>query len=224
MKNKKCMIKILILTICILCAIYPNNAYAALQANKGGTSLTNVTADAFFTESRKMEQTGGTLGTDATIDSTTYRDSSGNGIDSHMALNTEWGGAALLADSIFGVGNSISGSSDKTTTGNSSGVYNMANEKSEYVAEIWNKTKNSYNSKIIGADSIYYNNYTANTPKAGDALECAGWLRASYSYWASSEGPAFVRGYGALFGFSGSYGNGNSGSGSRAVVVCGAGL
>ncbi len=224
MKNKKCMIKILILTICILCAIYPNNAYAALQANKGGTSLTNVTADAFFTESRKMEQTGGTLGTDAKIDSTTYRDSSGNGIDSHMALNTEWGGAALLADSIFGVGNSISGSSDKTTTGNSSGVYNMANGKYEYVAGIWNKTKNNFNSKIIGADSIYYNNYTAQTPKVGDAFECAGWLSASRSNWAYSSNPVFLRGYDALFGFYYYNGYGFSSNGSRAVVVCGAGL
>ena len=223
MKNKKNVIKTLILTICILCAIYPNNAYAALQANKGGTSLTNVTASAFFTESRKMEQTGGTLGTDAKIDTTTYMDSSQNGIDSHMALNTEWGGAALLADSIFGVGNSITGNSDKTTTGNASGVYNMANGKYEYVAGIWNKTKNDYNKTIISANSIYYNNYTANTPIDGDALECAGWLGASYSTWAVSGYPVFLRGGNALFGFSDNNGNASS-CGSRAVVVCGAGL
>ena len=45
-KNKK--ILIIILLVIALMMLIPNKSKAGLQANKGGTSLTNVTADDFL--------------------------------------------------------------------------------------------------------------------------------------------------------------------------------
>lgn len=222
-KNKKILIMISLIIAFML--LIPNKSKAGLQANKGGTSLGNVIPDSFFEGIRKMETQYGTLGKNANLDSK-YLDTTKNGIDAHMALNTEWGTVALLTDSVFGVGTSISGTSDKTSTGNESGVYNLANGKYECVASTYNGTSNIYNKKIRSADERYFNSYSSNTSIPGDALQCANWLLGSAGSWISSSSPIFKRGYGALFGFS--YGNGdssaNSSFGSRAVVVCGTGL
>lgn len=219
-KNKKILIMISLIIAFML--LMPNKSKAGLQANKGGTSLVNVIADSFFEGIRKMETQYGTLGKNANLDSK-YLDTTKNGIDAHMALNTEWGTVALLTDSVFGVGKSISGTSDKTSTGNESGVYNLANGKYEYVATVFAGSIGS-NNKIIGSsDARYYNSYVAGVSrKSGDALNCQNWLGASAcntisTYW------LYIRGYN-LFGYNTGNGGINQDFGSRAVVVCGNGL
>ena len=47
---------------------------------------------------------------------------------------------------------------------------------------------------------------------------------ASNANWTNASNPVFKRGYDSLFGFNNNTGNSNSNNGSRAVVVCGAGL
>lgn len=204
--------------------LIPNKSKAGLQANKDGTSLGAVSADSFFLEIRRMETQYGTLGKNANLDNK-YLDTTNNGIDAHMVLNTEWGTVALLTDSAFGVGTSISGmSSDKTSTGNASGVYNLANGKFEYVASTYNGTSSSYNVKMRSADARYFNSYSSNTSKPGDALQCTNWLSAYYANWIALNSPVFARGSGGLFGFSTIGVFTDSSYGSRAVVVCGTGL
>ena len=144
----------------------PSKSNAGLQANKGGTSLTNVNANGFFVSIRRMESQNGTLGKNATFDQTSYVDSSGNGIDSHMALNTEFGTAGILAYSEYGF---IPTVAKDTTTGNESGIYNLAHKNWEYVAGLY-PGGNSYTNIIANSDRRYYNIYEKKVSISGDAM------------------------------------------------------
>lgn len=216
MKTKKLLISLGIGIIATV--VMAGISKAGLQSRPNATSLTNRTANDFFTLIRNMEASGGVLGLNATIDGTTFLDSSNNGLDIHMAKNTEWGTAAMLAASSYGA--DPSGSSYASTTGNATGIYKMDDNVDEYVAGIWDKS-NSYMSKIRTADSRYYDLYSSATAKAGDATwETKYWKDAKVAGSVSASHPVFVRSYEALFGFTSDSGYGYSRDGSRAVVVC----
>ena len=125
-----------------------------------------------------MEAEGGTLGKNANIDMSengSYLDSSNNGIDVHMAKNTEWGTAAMLSASAYG--EAPTGRSNASTTGNATGIYQMADSNYECVAGIYNTT-NQNMSKIKAAEGRYRDEYTESSTefaKAGDAIKLKGW-------------------------------------------------
>ena len=219
MKKRKALsiITLSIITICM----FSGRVNAAVQSRPNVKSLTSTTANDFFEKIRKMEAEGGTLGKSANIQETTYLDTSNNGVDVHMAKNTEWGAAAMLAASAYG--SAPSGKSDATTTGNATGIYQMADGTFEYVAGIYD-TSNQYMSKLKTADDRYVDKYTDNVSKRGDAtLETKGWKNSS-SAFVSSSSPVFVRSYTALFGVSSDVGYSGSLNGSRAVLCVGSGL
>ena len=221
MKNKTLKITFLIIfTALALCITKPS--FATYQSRGDASSLKNTTVSVFCLNIRKMEASGGTLGLNGVIDENTLLDSSNNGVDVHMAKNTEWGTVALLSDSKYGY--APSETSSATTTGNASGVYQMADGTWEYVAGIYKGASNNYMSRLAGADARYFNSYSSNTPIAGDALECSGWKGASNSYWVDSSYPVFKRGNNALFSFDGSTGDNSSSNSSRAALVVGSGL
>lgn len=218
-KSKKLLVVFAV--VLITTVIAPIRSNAGLQANKGGTSLVNTTASQFFDGMRKMEIQYGTLGKNAVLDDK-YLDTTNNGIDVHMALNTEWGTVALLTDSAFGVGKGISGSNESTSTGNESGVYDLAYGKEEYVSTIYKGS--SYNKKkIVQADSRYSNDYRDISLRLGDALECKNWLSAGNYQESSHDFPVLKRGDSGLFSYYSS-GGGDYNRSSRAVVVCGENL
>lgn len=221
-KNVKKYLVIILISM-ILFIINPTFSQAALQANKGGKSL-STNANNFFKGMREMETYGGTLGKSANLDTTTYLDSSKNGIDVHMILNTEWGTAAMLAASRYG--SAPSGRSDASTTGNESGLYQMANSTCEFAAGILDYS-NDYISTIKSADPRYYNLYTTTSQIHGDGMrECMQWLGAT-TYWnVEKSEPIYARGFVSLFGYISDpgYGQNSKKPSSRAAVVCGAGL
>ena len=222
-KYKRVLIIIFIAIISIIAM--PNKINAGLQANNGGASLDNTTVSAFFTGMRRMETQYGTLGKNAVLNEK-FLDTTGNGIDSHMILNTEWGTVALLTDSIFGIGTEIKTQNTATSTGNASGVYNLSNEKFEYTATTYVETSNDYNKTMVGADTRYFNNYT-NERKLipGDALDCKAWLSGANGNTATSGVPTYLRAQNAtLFGVTALWGANSGNVGTRAVVVCGEGL
>ena len=184
MKNKVKNILILMAIAIISIIAMPNKSNAGLQANKGGTSLVNTTANNFFKAIRRMETQYGTLGKNAQLNDK-YVDTSDNGIDCHMALNTEFGTAGILSYSKYG---SVPKSSSDTTTGNASGIYQLGYEKCEYVAGIGTST-NTYMNVIANADSRYYNKYTAYTGVAGDGMGKFG----NTVNWPSSSNPILKR-------------------------------
>ena len=227
---RKIIIKIMLVTMLVV-TIIPLTVEAGYQANKGGTSVTTnsekkIYANDLFTGIREMES--GTLGS--------TKDNPSDNMNCHMAKNTEWGTIAMLATSIYG--DAPEGySADATTTGNSTGIYQMAdgtdsgsNAKGyELVAGIWSGG-NSYTSTIISAGKKYYDSYSSEASKPGDATtETLGWKGANTHDFISSSAPIFCRSWQDLFGYH--YHDGGSGreygswyAGTRAIVVFGEGL
>ena len=220
---KKLISKILVIMALAVMAM-PLTSNAGFQANKGGTSYKTggtIYANHLFEGIRNMEKAGGTLGLNAQLGETTYLDTTNNGLDCHMAKNTEWGTAAMLATSIYG---EVPADASKSISGNDSGIFEMINGY-ELVAGIGTEST-SYMTTIKSADKRYYDLYESSVSKPGDATtETANWKSSSGTTFPSSSYPMFVRNYSGLFGF-GNHDGGGSGhyASARAVVVCGAGL
>ncbi len=218
----------ILLLIIMLAIMHPTISKANLQSRPGAPSLVSTTASNFFLLCRQMETSGGPLGLSATIevqDNKVKETSDSNGIDVHMIKNTEYGTAAMLAASAYGeCPSGYSSSITDSTTGNDSGIMQMAAGKYEYVAGIYNKS-NSYNTYIYNADDKYKNVYNSETSIPGDAtLETKKWKGASNASFVASSYPVFLRSYLGVFNYYYSSGLSSSGVGSRAAVVCGAGL
>lgn len=208
---------VLIISIIAIMAIIvmPNKANAGLQANKGGTSLVSAQANDFFKAIRRMETQYGTLGKSAQLDDK-YLDTTGNGIDCHMALNTEFGTAGILSYSKYGT---VPTSTNDTTTGNESGIKQLGYGNYEYVAGIYSSSNGATNI-IFNADARYYNKYETSTSKAGDGMGKLGTGIANIS----SRFPAIRRSYYGVLNSDHSDGYSYNNIGSRAIVVCGEGL
>ena len=226
---KKYFSKKLFLSIIVTLAILlmHKNVYAVGGQASGTSSLYSKTVSYFFELIRAMETPTGTLGKSSNINTTTYVDSSGNGIDCHLEKNTEYGTITLLAASEYGNATST----DTTSTGlGASGVFQMNNGKYEYVANTYSSTEGgslattSYNGALTRADARYVNKYYGSKHSIiGDGLiETDGWGGATN--WLSTSSPVFLRGYSGLFGYNICSGNDYSNSSARAVVVCGSGL
>lgn len=221
MKINKINLLVIFLVSVIIIFGYRNCSNAGLQANRGGQSLTNVSAGTYFDEIRKMETKNGTLGKEAELDEK-YLDTTHNGIDAHMSLSTEYGAACILAYSKYGY---KAGKKD-TTSGNETGIYQLASGKSEYFAGIADpKTLISKaNLKQIAiADSRYYNDYSSGGTKPGDGLILK--TPGSYGTQPKDWPNITMYGYGLLNICTGHYGGtGSEYYGARATVVSGKNL
>ena len=216
-KSKRLLI--LIISIIALMLLLPTAVNAGgLKAEKPATgisSLKNVSASDFFTLIKGMKSLTGTLGVA----------SNASKIDCHMAKNTEWGTAAMLGVSKYG--QASIGQNANSTTGNNTGVFQMADGTYEYVAGV-------YEGNVpTGVDAKYFNVYTSTMATSpyqgipGDALTAAtGYISSGYGSvgWVSSYRPWFLRSNRALLGTRYDGGYADSTYGSRAVVVCGSGL
>lgn len=233
---KKILSKKIILSISIILAIIliNGNVHAVGGQASGTSSLYSKTVSYFFELIRAMETPTGTLGVNSNINTTTYVDSSGNGIDCHLEKNTEYGTIALLAASEYG--NKTSTDSASTALG-ATGVFQMNNGKYEYVANTWSSaengtpTTNRYNRALTSADARYVNKYYGTKDdftsrgyviKGDGLIQTDGW--GDYTYFVHSYSPVFSRGNPGLFGYLNDDGDSDSSNGARAVVVCGAGL
>ena len=233
---KKYFNKKLILSIIIVLAIIliNGNVHAVGGQASGTSSLYSKTVSYFFELIRAMESPTGTLGVDSNINTTTYVDSSSNGIDCHLEKNTEYGTITLLAASEYG--NATSTDSASTAIG-ATGVFQMNNGYREYVANTWSSaengtaTTNSFNGALTSADARYVNKYYGTKDNftsrgyviKGDGLiQTDGW--GGDYFFVTSGYPVFYRGDDGLFGYDYNYGHSISNNGARAVVVCGSGL
>ena len=205
MRGKIALISVLIM---LLGVILTGNVNASLQSRPGATSLVNKSASVFFLLSRQMETSSGPMGLNATIEiqnDKVVETSASNNIDVHMIKNTEYGTAAMLAASSYG--KCPTGSSSASTTGNSSGIMQMAGGKLEHVAGIYNTGKAGADYKYIyNADSWHKNLYATDVAKdsyiPGDATyETHNWYGSSNSNFVSASYPIFRRGT-PVFGYA----------------------
>lgn len=222
---KKYFSKKLFLSIIVVLAILfmHKNVYA-VGGQASGTSNLFSDVSYFFELIRAMETSTGTLGKSSNINTDTYVDNSGNGIDCHLEKNTEYGTIALLATSEYGNATS----NDNVSTGlGSTGVFQMCNGGYEYIASTYSSEKdgtpttNNYNGALTRADSRYVNKYYGSKHSiTGDGLIEAG----GYGNFVSSSNPVFKRAFPSLFASNVQSGIRETYTSARAVVVCGSGL
>ena len=179
---QKVISKVLISLICLLVILmtFSSSVNAAIQSRPGFTALVNQTVVEQFTEIREMETESGPMGLKATLDGTSYNDSSSNGIDVHMIKNTEWGAILMLSLSAYGGGTQSQIQTYSTGNDNYTGVYGLGN------TDIWERTmtmvstdgssistSNSYAStfKSMGIDSKYYDLYYATSGMSYDSYD-----------------------------------------------------
>lgn len=138
-----------------------------------------------------------------------------NNFDTHLIKNVEWGSVTYLAQSKYGINNKISantsqisgnGGISSTTTGNETGIYDMAGQNSEFVSAYFYSTTSNYTldkyTNMVKFDDKYKDKYIAYTSdKFGEAIyETSsksalknGWY-ASETTFINSSSPFFIRG------------------------------
>ena len=217
--------KLILLTLIIMLATILLNTMevqATLQANPNTHYKKDDTPTNWITNFRKMEETGGSMGLNETLNADLTSSSGSNNIDVHMMRTTEYGAIAILSASGYGNSQTLRNSTIKTTTGNKTGVY-LSGGNWEYNAGVI-EGKN-----FKGVNKKYYDTYTSarSSARVGDALGertnngCQGWHSASQSDWIS-DSSLFIRSDGGVFSFSSYYSNANFFA--RGVAVCGEGL
>lgn len=107
-----------------------------------------------------------------------------NNFDTHLIKNIEWGTVCYLAESKYGINKEIQGNASlisgkggisSTTTGNETGIYDMAGQNAEFVSAYYNigtdkQDLNKY-TNVINFDKKYvdiYNSY--GTDNYGDCI------------------------------------------------------
>lgn len=221
MKILKKFFLILLFTSLLSCA-FGTISMAGYQSRPEGKRPQGVVyANDKFVNARKMEAKDGVLGLDAQIDETSFLDVSinKNGLDCHMAKNTEWGTTIMLAKSSYGKSD-YGKSKNDSTTGNATGVNLMCNN-SYYVSGIFedfDDSTDAYMNKIRNADSRYFNlypKYNSDTFILGDAFELSSKALGPGTYSMLSRNG---------FAWYNSDGDWRSNYGIYAVIVNGAGL
>lgn len=124
-----------------------------------------------------------------------------NNFDTHLIKNVEWGSVAYLSQSKYGINKKIStntsqvsgkGGISSTTTGNETGIYDMAGQNSEYVSAYFYSTTNNYTldkyTNMVKFDDKYKDKYTAySSDNFGEAIYETSSKSALKNGWYGSE-------------------------------------
>ena len=223
-KTKLKLISLVVL-LAVMVLLPVGNVKASLQANPNTHNKKVDGPTNWMSNIRSMEKSGEAMGLSETLNSDLTASSDSNGIDVHMMKSTEYGAIAILSASGYGNPQKLQNSTEKTTTGNKTGVY--------FSGANWEWVAGGLQGSIFGGvNSKYYDSYTGAqaSAKVGDALGtsgttnpgCTSWHSASSANWVGGSNPYFLRDNGGLFSFYGNYAN--SGYLARGVAVCGAGL
>ena len=218
--------KLILLTLIIMLATILLNTMevqATLQANPNTHYKKTDTPTNWMTNFRKMEETGGSMGLEETLNADLTPSSGSNNIDVHMMRSTEYGAIAILSASGYGNSKTLQNSEIKTTTGNKTGVYLSGGN--------WEYNAGGLENRIFsGVNKKYYDTYTGarNSARVGDALGertnngCKEWHSATNSYCVSSKYPYFIRCGRGLFSFD--FSDNTYSYYGRGAAVVGAGL
>jgi len=209
---KKNTLKIMIISFIAL-LLYCTNSYGVesgtvrMQIN-GGTAWTNINISESYAECESLNSPTSTLGTSA--------------LKAHLTTDADWSAMAIFSVSQYG---GATDNSPKTTTGNSSGIYNVGGNwtQSTGILSTANKNSTPYISGLFNDDGSvkkYIRQWTSTRAETNfvgfldsdsSSKGTYGWMGGT-TYWGSSNSyPVSIKN--GLFGveFGTYYGIGTSG-------------
>lgn len=206
---KKNTLKIMIISFIAL-LLYCTNSYGVesgtvrMQIN-GGTAWTNINISESYAECESLNSPTSTLGTSA--------------LKAHLTTDADWSAMAIFSVSQYG---GATDNSPKTTTGNSSGIYNVGGNwtQSTGILSTANKNSTPYISGLFNDDGSvkkYIRQWTSTRAETNfvgfldsdsSSKGTYGWMGGT-TYWGSSNSyPVSIKNglFGVLIGSYGYYG------------------
>lgn len=200
---KKNTLKIMIISFIAL-LLYCTNSYGVesgtvrMQIN-GGTAWTNINISESYAECESLNSPTSTLGTSA--------------LKAHLTTDADWSAMAIFSVSQYG---GATDNSPKTTTGNSSGIYNVGGNwtQSTGILSTANKNSTPYISGLFNDDGSvkkYIRQWTSTRAETNfvgfldsdsSSKGTYGWMGGT-TYWGSSNSyPVSIKNglFGVVFG------------------------
>lgn len=210
---KKNTLKIMIISFIAL-LLYCTNSYGVesgtvrMQIN-GGTAWTNINISESYAECESLNSPTSTLGTSA--------------LKAHLTTDADWSAMAIFSVSQYG---GATDNSPKTTTGNSSGIYNVGGNwtQSTGILSTANKNSTPYISGLFNDDGSvkkYIRQWTSTRAETNfvgfldsdsSSKGTYGWMGGT-TYWGSSNSyPVSIKNglFGVLIGFYYTYASGGA--------------
>lgn len=218
---KRNTLKIVIISIIAL-LLYCTNSYGVesgtvrMQIN-GGAAWTNINISESYAECESLNSPTSTLGTSA--------------LQAHLTTDADWSAMAIFSVSQYGGATS---NSPGTTTGNSSGIYNVGSNftQSTGILSTANKNSTPYISGLFNEDGSVkkyikqWSTTRAETNFVGfqdsSAQGTYGWMGGCRSWGTSTSYPVSIKSglFGAIFGSSnGGAGYGGASGGANSNVT-----
>lgn len=218
---KKNTLKIMIISFIAL-LLYCTNSYGVesgtvrMQIN-GGTAWTNINISESYAECESLNSPTSTLGTSA--------------LQAHLTTDADWSAMAIFSVSQYGGATS---NGPGTTTGNSSGIYNVGSNwtQSTGILSTANKNSTPYISGLFNEDESVkkyikqWSTTRAETNFVGfqdsSAQGTYGWMGGTRSWGTSTSYPVSIKNglFGAIFGSSnGGAGYGGASGGANSNVT-----
>lgn len=202
---KKNTLKIMIISFIAL-LLYCTNSYGVesgtvrMQIN-GGTAWTNINISESYAECESLNSPTSTLGTSA--------------LKAHLTTDADWSAMAIFSVSQYG---GATDNSPKTTTGNSSGIYNVGGNwtQSTGILSTANKNSTPYISGLFNDDGSvkkYIRQWTSTRAETNfvgfldsdsSSKGTYGWMGGT-TYWGSSNSyPVSIKNglFGVFFGIN----------------------
>ena len=197
---KKNTLKIMIISFIAL-LLYCTNSYGVesgtvrMQIN-GGAAWTNINISESYAECESLNSPTSTLGTSA--------------LQAHLTTDADWSAMAIFSVSQYGGATS---NSPGTTTGNSSGIYNVGNwTQSTGILSTANKNSTPYISGLFNEDGSVkkyikqWSTTRAETNFVGfqdsSAQGTYGWMGGNTGWGTNTSYPVSIKGglFGVIFG------------------------
>ena len=223
-----------------------------LRILPGATARRSNTVQSFYYAIASMKQNNNTFGinTDESVDphmikgtewgAIAYLSHSSYGIDGEIRLNnssaylTGCGASSANAGSSSSCGITYGSTSSypQSTTGNITGVFDMAGGAGEYTMANFNNNMKNGGFSSLTMDSKYYNIYTSSAVTGCTLAECGGqalnetngWYT-DYTTWGAAATPWYVRGgahntaNAGIFSYEGKDGGSGAYRGTRAILT-----
>ena len=133
-----------------------NSKLLSFKENKLSITDYDLNSAMYYCRDMEKQESEGWTKQNGTIANTGDIVEDNNNFDTHLMKNIEWGCVCYLAESKYGINKEIQGNTSlisarggisSTTTGNETGIYDMAGQNAEFVSAYYNWGENNSNLK-----------------------------------------------------------------------------